>query len=130
VLIDVGGHAVLTDYDLLFITDSRDFTATVSVRPCRWTAPELMDPAGDGTATLASDVFSYAMTVIEVSFFLVSSQLSLTWTFSRSLVEALPLLGKSAEISSPRLLRAYRLKYLHLSESNGSSPIFSRGAGT
>ena len=76
-MIDAEGHAALTDYDLLFITDSRDFTDSVSVCACRWTTPErmipgLMDQEGHSTATLASDVFSYAMTIIEPSFFLLN----------------------------------------------------------
>jgi len=92
VLIDVGGHAVLTDYGLLFVTETRDFTATVSARPCRWTAPEIQ--AGHGTPTLASDVFSYAMTVIEVSFFFLSSQLALDLDVFQVISGSPPFAGK------------------------------------
>jgi len=71
VLIDVKGHAVLADYGLVFIIDSTDFTTTKIVGTCRWTAPELMVPPENeeeyaSTYSFSSDVFAFAMTIIEV----------------------------------------------------------------
>jgi len=72
VLIDAKGHAVLADYGLVFIIDSTDFTTTKIVGTCRWTAPELMIPPENEeeyapTYSFSSDVFAFAMTIVEVS---------------------------------------------------------------
>ena len=72
VLIDGNGHAVLTDYELVPITASPDFTNAVSLRPLGWTAPELMKDCDHDIEraptpySLAGDIFAFAMTVIEV----------------------------------------------------------------
>lgn len=71
-LIDEKGHAVLADYGLVFIIDSTDFTSAKVVGTCRWTAPELMVPPENEeeyapTYSFASDVFAFAMIIIEVS---------------------------------------------------------------
>ena len=71
-MIDAKGHAVLADYGLVFIIDSTDFTSAKVVGTCRWTAPELMVPPEDEeeyvpTYSFSSDVFAFAMTIIEVS---------------------------------------------------------------
>ena len=52
--------------------DSSEFTSIKTAGTCRWTAPEIMNPPNNGDATLPqftakSDIFSYAMTVFEVS---------------------------------------------------------------
>jgi len=72
VLIDAKGHAVMADYELVFITASPDFTSVVSSHTLKWMAPELMKDCGHDVEkaptpySLASDVFAFAMTVIEV----------------------------------------------------------------
>ena len=71
-LIDARGHAVLGDYELVFITTSPDFINMISSHTLQWTAPELMKDCDEDTErvsapySLASDVFAFAMTVIEV----------------------------------------------------------------
>jgi len=70
VLIDADGHAVLADYGLVFIIDSSDFDTTKILGACRWTAPELMrcdeEEDSDPPFSLATDIFAFAMTTIEV----------------------------------------------------------------
>jgi len=73
VLIDAGGHAVLADYGLAFIIESSEFTSVKTAGTCRWTAPEVMGSSEDDDSadsrplfTLSSDIFAYAMTIIEV----------------------------------------------------------------
>ena len=70
VLIDADGHAVLVDYGLVFIIDSSDFTTTKIAGTCRWTAPELVEYSEEENSapsfSLATDVFAFAMTTIEV----------------------------------------------------------------
>ena len=56
----------------MFITASLNFTNMVSSHTLEWTAPELMRDCDDDiervpmSYSLASDVFAFAMTVIEV----------------------------------------------------------------
>ena len=72
VLIDAKGHAVLTDYELVLIAASPEFTNMVSAHTLDWTAPELLRDGDDDVErvplpySLASDIFAFAMTVIEV----------------------------------------------------------------
>jgi len=73
ILITDSGRAVLIDYSLAFIIESSDFTSIKTAGTCRWTAPEIMDPPEEPESgespplfTTASDVFAYAMTIIEV----------------------------------------------------------------
>jgi hypothetical protein len=71
VLINHEGQAVLVDFGLVFIIDSCDFTSVKSGEAGRWTAPELLTPPPEGedgmqSFSLASDIFSLAMTIIEV----------------------------------------------------------------
>ncbi|KAF9466744.1 kinase-like domain-containing protein, partial [Collybia nuda] len=73
VLINGNGQAVLADYQLAFIIESSDFTSVKTAGTCRWTAPEIMSPPEDDSPTdspslftLSSDIFSFAMTFIEV----------------------------------------------------------------
>ena len=72
VLVDDKGHAVVADYGLALIMDSSEFTSIKTAGTCRWTAPEIMNPPNNGDVplpqfTVESDIFSYAMTVFEVS---------------------------------------------------------------
>jgi len=71
ILINADGQAVLADYGLVFIIDSTDFTSAKVVGTCRWTAPELMLPPENEEESapqysFASDVFAFAMTIVEV----------------------------------------------------------------
>lgn len=77
-LIDGRGQAVLSDYGLAFIIESSDFTSVKTAGTCRWTAPEIMSPPEDDSHTetpflftLSSDIFSFAMTSIEVYLVLI-----------------------------------------------------------
>ena len=71
ILISADGHAALTDYGLAHIIDNSNFTTTKIVGPARWMAPELSDPSDDQATeaplfTTESDVFAFAMTIVEV----------------------------------------------------------------
>ena len=71
VLIDEAGCPVLADYGLTFIIDTSSFTSARTVGLSRWTAPELMELPPEGQEgsppySTASDIFAFAMTVIEV----------------------------------------------------------------
>jgi serine/threonine protein kinase len=70
-LINAECQAVLADFGLVFIIDSADFTSAKVVGTCRWTAPELMLPPESEEESppeysFASDVFAFAMTIVEV----------------------------------------------------------------
>jgi len=64
------------DYGLAFIIHSSDFTSTKTAGTCRWTAPEVINLPDDELElndppplfTMASDIYAFAMTVIEVYF--------------------------------------------------------------
>lgn len=63
---------MIADVGMVYLTDTPEFVAMQSATTGRWTAPELMDPnaprqtpAGP-ECTTRSDVFSFAMTVVEV----------------------------------------------------------------
>ena len=75
VLIDGDGNPRICDYGLAFIIEPSEFTSIKTAGACRWTAPEIMNPPEDTTSTndsLAlftkeSDIYAFAMTVIEVN---------------------------------------------------------------
>ena len=75
VLIDGDGNPRICDYGLAFIIEPSEFTSIKTAGACRWTAPEIMNPPEETTSTndsLAlftreSDVYAFAMTVIEVN---------------------------------------------------------------
>jgi len=72
ILIDDDGSAVITDFGLSRILSERGFTTEDIGGSVRWMAPELLIPpkCADGSeelaVTFASDVWAFAMTVIEV----------------------------------------------------------------
>jgi len=67
ILVDITGHAIITDCGLAVVTQSLD-----SIRGApdehghsmRWTAPEIL--ADRGKFSKEADVFSFAMVMIEV----------------------------------------------------------------
>lgn len=74
IFLNDAGKAVLADYGLVFILDSPE-SSIQTTAACRWTAPEIINPPEDELTTtsdpglgftLASDVFAYAMTIVEV----------------------------------------------------------------
>ena len=76
-LIDDDGRAVISDYGLVFVIDTSDFTSTKTAGTCRWMSPEVMNPSEDSVDdqepsvlfTTASDIYAFGMTVFEVSTF-------------------------------------------------------------
>jgi len=74
VLIDGDGYPRICDYGLAFIIEPSEFTSIKTAGACRWTAPEIMNPPEDVVSmdeslalfTNESDVYAFAMTVIEV----------------------------------------------------------------
>jgi len=72
---DGDEHPRICDYGLAFIIEPSDFTSTKTAGVCRWTAPEIMNPPEDTTYaddssalfTKESDVYAFAMTVLEVN---------------------------------------------------------------
>lgn len=72
VLVDDLGNAVLADFGLTFIVNQSEFTTTKIAGPARWTAPEILEVPDDDEEineppyTTKSDVFAFAMTIIEV----------------------------------------------------------------
>lgn len=73
VLVDDDGNARISDYGLAFIIEPSEFTSIKTAGACRWTAPEIMNPPEDDAAnespalfTKESDVYAFAMVVIEV----------------------------------------------------------------
>lgn len=70
ILIDDNEKALLCDFGLGSINGVMNFTSANVCGTCRWTAPEIMTPPEDMPfvpSTPASDVYSFAMTMIEVS---------------------------------------------------------------
>ena len=70
-MVDHDGGARICDYGLAFIIEPAEFTSVKSAGLCRWTAPEIMNPAQDVHSDLPlftekSDVYAFGMTVIEV----------------------------------------------------------------
>ena len=67
VLVDVAGHARITDFGLAIVTRNLDSIRIGSDGhgdSVRWIAPEILD--GRGTYSKEADVFSFAMVTIEV----------------------------------------------------------------
>ena len=60
VLVDDEGNAVIADYQLVYVGNSGN---VISYEPARWMAPELSE---DSDYTEATDIFAFAMTIIEV----------------------------------------------------------------
>ncbi|KAK2467701.1 hypothetical protein APHAL10511_000295 [Amanita phalloides] len=60
------GRAVIADYELAYIIPSKDYAGHVFEENTRWLAPELLYE-DNSTCTAASDVFAFAMTVIEIT---------------------------------------------------------------
>ena len=69
-------RAVIADFELRKIVDYRNFTSYKPAGPARWMAPELSADDEDDEddededdrphCTLATDIFAFAMTMIEV----------------------------------------------------------------
>jgi serine/threonine protein kinase len=77
ILVDHQGCARICDYGLAFIIEPSEFTSIKTAGACRWTAPEIMNPAEntqnntDATDspplfTQKSDIYAFGMTVIEI----------------------------------------------------------------
>jgi serine/threonine protein kinase len=76
ILVDHNGCARLCDYGLAFIIEPSEFTSIKTAGACRWTAPEIMNPAentqiSDASGPLAlftkkSDIYAFAMTFLEI----------------------------------------------------------------
>lgn len=72
IFVDAKGSCILADVGVVYLTDMPEFTMMKSATTSRWTAPELMDPkvprqkAEGPEFTTQSDVYSFAMTVIEL----------------------------------------------------------------
>jgi hypothetical protein len=68
--VDNERNAVIADYELVHVGNSRKFSGYEPRAAARWIAPELSDSAGSGDAnhdyTKATDIFAFAMTIIEV----------------------------------------------------------------
>ena len=84
ILINAAGEPVLCDYGLAFIIVGSEFTSAKPAGPCRWAAPEVMNPPDaidepnlteDGSDdefddpvvffTKESDIYSFGMTIYE-----------------------------------------------------------------
>ena len=70
VFVDKERNAVIADYELVHVGDSRKFAGYEPRAAARWMAPELSDSAGSENESpdysIATDIFAFAMTVIEV----------------------------------------------------------------
>jgi len=71
ILVDADGNPRICDYGLAFIIEPSEFTSIKTAGACRWTAPEIMNPPHDAKSanalfTIESDIYSFAMTVLEV----------------------------------------------------------------
>jgi serine/threonine protein kinase len=73
VFVDQNGRPCIADYELVFIIDTSEFTSMKTAGSSRWTAPEIMNPdeshkivGSSGMFTKASDIYAFAMTMIEV----------------------------------------------------------------
>jgi hypothetical protein len=68
--VDKERNAVIADYELVHVGDSRKFAGYEPRAAARWMAPELSDSAGSENESpdysIATDIFAFAMTVIEV----------------------------------------------------------------
>ncbi|TFK21726.1 kinase-like protein [Coprinopsis marcescibilis] len=72
IFLDDEGRCVLADFGLAFLIDASECTSTKAAGSSRWMAPEIMDPKSVQehdpyhSFSAASDVFSLAMTAIEI----------------------------------------------------------------
>ena len=64
ILVDVTGHARITDFGLAMITQDQRSGSTEHGNGARWIAPEILD--GRGTYSKEADIFSFAGVTIEV----------------------------------------------------------------
>ena len=68
---DDDGRACICDVGLSLFIDPSAFTSFKTAGACRWTAPEIMSPPEDvsdssSPFTFESDIYAFAMTLIEV----------------------------------------------------------------
>lgn len=77
ILIGDCEEAILSDYGLSRILERSGFTTTTQSATWRYMAPELLSVRDDAEhsprVTMATDVWSFAMTVIEVSYYITPS---------------------------------------------------------
>ena len=69
ILVDVTGHARITDTGLATVTNSLDFSQSSSGKQrhvTRWTAPEILNE--EGSYSKEADVFSFAMIMVEARY--------------------------------------------------------------
>jgi len=75
ILIDADERPRICDYGLAFVIEPSEFTSIKTAGPCRWTAPEIMNPPEyppeDATSPLAlftkeSDIYAFGMTILEI----------------------------------------------------------------
>ena len=67
------GRACICDFGLSLLIEPSEFTSFKTAGACRWTAPEIMSPPEDipdsaSPFTFQSDIYAFAMTLIEVPF--------------------------------------------------------------
>ncbi|KAJ3550496.1 hypothetical protein NMY22_g434 [Coprinellus aureogranulatus] len=76
IFLDASGKIVIGDVQMVYLTDSYEFAMHQTAATARWAAPERLDPklagpnvpaVGEGPdCTLETDVFAFAMTIIEI----------------------------------------------------------------
>lgn len=76
ILVDDQGRACLCDIGLSLLIEPSEFTSIKTAGACRWTAPEIMSPPEETDSipesesttlfTLESDIYAFAMTLLEV----------------------------------------------------------------
>ncbi|TEB23946.1 kinase-like protein [Coprinellus micaceus] len=74
IFLNSSGNIAIADIGMVYITDTPEFTMMQSAATARWTAPELMDPkvprqstSSEGPdCTIQSDVFAFAMTIVQI----------------------------------------------------------------
>ena len=62
ILVDVSGHACITDFGL--VRDTLGIVCVAEGQSARWTAPEVL--AETGAPSTEADVFSFGMVMVEV----------------------------------------------------------------
>lgn len=70
-MVSASGIAMLADFRLTFVIDHGEFTTNKVAGSVRWIPPEILNPSLDDASDLpystSSDVYSFAMTIVEVS---------------------------------------------------------------